>query len=644
MNSILLFLVLIPPLVSFALNGLIPPLRKSKKGAAGVSILSMLVSTLASVVLLAKRLGGVGVQNFESLLFEWIPLKTFSPIHFGFSLDPLAVVMLFVVALVALIVQVYSLGYMSEETPSGFGRYYTFHSLFAFSMLGFVASSNLLQIYIFWELVGLCSYLLIGFWYQRPEAARAAVKAFWITRFGDVGFAIGMVILWGATGTFLLSELFVRAQDLSSAYLSLCLILIFFGAMGKSAQFPLHVWLPDAMEGPTPVSALIHAATMVVAGVYLVIRLFPLFQLSPEMLSFVLWIGSITALLGAALALIQADIKRILAYSTVSQIGYMMAVAGAGATALSLFHLFTHAFFKALLFLAAGSIIHALHTNSIWEMGKLAKRMPQTTMLFLIGALALSGIFPFSGYFSKDEILVWMHGKGFTVHFLILLLTAFLTAFYMFRAFFVVFMGEKEPKGHAHESPWVMTLPMWVLGLFALAGGFPKETFFKFLEHNAESFHSLLAYLPLAVSVLGIGMAWLFYQKKFFNPSPVAETFSPVTLALEKKLWLDDLYEWLYRRVLDGLSILCGWFDRYIVDGLVNAVSWSIRQSSHGLREIQTGRIQDYLYGIIAALILFIGLAFGVFPSGGDAVKKIENAVKYDVLTGFEEDDIRRDR
>jgi NADH-quinone oxidoreductase subunit L len=545
--------------------------------------------------------------------------------------------MFFIVSLVALIVQVYSLGYMSEENPSGLGRYYTFHSLFAFSMLGFVASSSLLQIYIFWELVGLCSYLLIGFWYHKPEASRAAVKAFWVTRFGDVGFAIGMVILWGLTGTFLLSEIFVKAPEVSSAYLSLCMLLIFFGAMGKSAQFPLHVWLPDAMEGPTPVSALIHAATMVVAGVYLVIRLFPLFQFTPEILSFVMWIGSITALIGAALALIQEDIKRILAYSTVSQIGYMMAIAGAGAKAIAFFHLFTHAFFKALLFLAAGSVIHALKTNNIWEMGRLSKKMSQTTILFLIGALALSGIFPFSGHFSKDEILVWMHIKGFRIHFFILLFTAFLTAFYMFRTFFIVFMGDKESKGNLYESPLVMTLPMWILGLLALVAGFPKESLFRFLGHDSGSYHTYIAYLPFSVSVLGIVAAWSFYQMKLFKPSRIAEAFPPITLALEKKLWLDDIYVWFYSRILDGLSFLCGWFDRYIVDGIVNAVSWSISQASRELREIQTGRIQDYLYGIIAALILLIWLTLGVFPTVKEPIsEKIEKPQDYIQLPSHE--------
>src|SRR3989304_9254755 len=298
----LLLSVLLPPFISFALNGLIPPLRKSKHAAA-LSIFSIFISTLASLILLIQRPGG-------ELIFEWIPAKLFSPIQFGFFLDPFSIVMFFIVSLVALIVQVYSFVYMSEENPSGLGRYYTFHSLFAFSMLGFVASSSLLQIYIFWELVGLCSYLLIGFWYHKPEASRAAVKAFWVTRFGDVGFAIGMVILWGATGTFFLPELFVDAPELPTAYLSLCMLLIFFGAMGKSAQFPRHVWLPDAMEGPPPVSALIHAATMVVAGVYLVARAMPLFAAAdPVALNVVTAIGLTTVMMSATMGLVATDIQ-----------------------------------------------------------------------------------------------------------------------------------------------------------------------------------------------------------------------------------------------------------------------------------------------------------------------------------------------
>lgn len=600
--KILLSLVLLPPLLSFALNALIPPLRRNRFWSPGVSIFAVLVSTLSSVALLA-------INPRAEFIFEWIPLGIFEKIEFGFFTDPIVLVMFFIVSVVSLVVQIYSLGYMSEEPPASLGRYYAFHSLFSFSMLGFVASLSLLQIYIFWELVGLCSYLLIGFWYARPEASRAAVKAFWITRFGDVGFAIGMVILWGATGTFFLPELFLRAPEISSGLIAVCMFLILLGAIGKSAQFPLHVWLPDAMEGPTPVSALIHAATMVVAGVYLVLRLFPLFQLTPDVLVFVIWIGSLTALLGAVLALVQNDIKRILAYSTISQIGYMFAALGAGGKGISLFHLFTHAFFKSLLFLAAGCIIHSIHTNNIWEMGRLGKRMPHVAILFLIGSFSLCGVFPFSGHFSKDEILFWMHAKGFDIHFFILLLTTFITAFYMFRAFFVVFFGTSESEKEIAAAPRIMSLPMWILAILTIFGGFAASTFFAFLGYKPETEHTNLQYLPLGISILGIALAWSFYWVGYINPARLYARMSPIALPLERKLWIDDLYMWLYQNVLDGLSNLCGWFDRYIVDGLVNLVAYSAKLTSLRLRAIQTGRTQDYLYGIIIAIILFFVLS-----------------------------------
>ncbi len=601
--EILLSLVLLPPFISFALNALIPPLRTNRNVSSSVSILAVLISTVSSVVLLK-------INPRAEFIFEWIPLNFFSKIEFGFFTDPVVLIMLFIVSIVSLVVQVYSLGYMSEESPGSLGRYYTFHSLFAFSMLGFVASLNLLQIYIFWELVGLCSYLLIGFWYTRPEASRAAVKAFWVTRLGDVGFAIGMVLLWGATGTFFLPEIFAKAPDLSKQLITVSTFLILLGAMGKSAQFPLHVWLPDAMEGPTPVSALIHAATMVVAGVYLVLRLFPLFELTPDVLVLVVWIGSITALLGASLAIVQDDIKRILAYSTISQIGYMFAALGAGGKGVSFFHLFTHAFFKSLLFLVAGCIIHTLHTNNIWEMGQLRKRMPHITVLFLIGALSLSGIFPFSGHFSKDEILMWMHTKGFDVHFFILLLTGFLTAFYMFRAFFVAFLGHKESSQKSISgTPWIMTLPMWILAILTLFAGFAASRFFEFLGYRIEAHHSRLEYVPLVAAILGIALAWSIYQVGYFSPTLIRSRLSPIAIVLERKIWMDDIYLWIYRTILDGLSSLCGWFDRYIVDGFVNLIAYSAKLTAQRLRSMQTGRTQDYLYGILIAIIFFFILS-----------------------------------
>src|SRR3970040_2127846 len=445
----LLLSVLLPPFISFALNGLIPPLRKSKYAAA-LAIFSVFISTLASLILLIKRPGG-------ELIFEWIPAKLFSPFLFGFFLDPFSIVMFFIVSLVALIVQVYSLGYMSEENPSGLGRYYTFHSLFAFSMLGFVASSSLLQIYIFWELVGLCSYLLIGFWYYKPEASRAAVKAFWVTRFGDVGFAIGMVILWGATGTFFLSELFVKAPELPTAYLSLCMLLIFFGAMGKSAQFPLHVWLPDAMEGPTPVSALIHAATMVVAGVYLVARLIPLFEVADGTLLIITIVGLITALITGFMAIAQTDIKKVLAYSTVGQLGFMFVALGTGQPHVAMAHLMTHAFFKALLFLGTGSVIHATHHHQeMDELGGLWRKMPITAATFFVGSLALAGLPPLAGYWGKGEIFVVLNDKWCLGALLPPPPAAVIPGFYTTRLFIRPSLGEPRDRhiyDHTHESP-----------------------------------------------------------------------------------------------------------------------------------------------------------------------------------------------
>ena len=631
----LLILVILPPFISFALNGLIPDLRKNKKTSSGISILAIVISALSSIAL-------VVINPDTDIVFEWIPLTSFSPIIFGFFIDPIVLIMFLIVSLVSLAVQVYSLDYLREESPPSFGRYYTFQSLFAFSMLGFVASLSLLQIYIFWELVGLCSYLLIGFWYTRPEASRAAVKAFWVTRFGDVGFAIGMVLLWGATGTFFLPELFIKAPEISNPFLTLSLFLIVLGAMGKSAQFPLHVWLPDAMEGPTPVSALIHAATMVVAGIYLILRLFPLFELTLDLLVFVMWIGTITALLGACLAIVQNDIKRILAYSTISQLGYMMAALGAGGAGVAYFHLFTHAFFKSLLFLAAGSLIHSLHTSDIWSMGKLAKKTPQVTALFLIGSLALSGVFPFSGHFSKDEILMWMHVRGFTLHFIILLITAFITSFYMFRAFFVVFFGKGESTFEQEvKTPWVMTLPMWILAVITIFAGFQAGNFFNFLGLRLEEVHTHLEYLPLIVSILGIALAWTFYQGRYLSSKNVAISLSPINTALEKKFWMDDVYLWAYRYVLDGLSTSCGWFDRYIVDGLVNFIAYCAMRASQRLRTIQTGRAQDYLYGIIIAILLLFFLSI-LSPYLSPFLNEKENSVEFSeqiIQKGLQDDD-----
>ncbi|HXV77308.1 MAG TPA: NADH-quinone oxidoreductase subunit L, partial [Candidatus Polarisedimenticolaceae bacterium] len=414
-------------------------------------------------------------------------------------------------------------------------------------------------------------------------------------------------------------ELLIHEGDANPIPLFVVALLVFAGAMGKSAQFPLHVWLPDAMEGPTPVSALIHAATMVAAGVYLMARVTPLLDQTPQLAAWVLAIGALTAFLAATMALVERDVKRILAFSTISQLGYMMAAVGAAGTVAAVYHLSTHAFFKALLFLAAGSVIHALRTNDIFQMGRLARRMPLTTTYFLIGGLALSGVPPLSGFFSKDAILVDLLHDGRRFAFWLLVVTAGLTSFYMGRAFFVIFFGGRDGAGHAHESPAVMTVPMGVLALLALGGGLFGSTIAELIEHSissgagrAERSHSL--FVPLvktAVAVAGIVLAWLGYQARAFEPAALARRFAPITRLLERRYYVDDLLYALYRALYLGAGAVVGWFDRYIVDGLVNLVSWIGWRLAARARGVQTGRAQDALYAIAVGFLLLALLALG---------------------------------
>jgi NADH-quinone oxidoreductase subunit L len=588
------------PFCAFVLLAMVPPLRRAGRAAGALSIVAIGGSLLASLVLWRTGPG----QSVE-LTWTWLPAEAGPMATVGILVDSLAATMLVLVALVSFLVQLYSLGYLEHETPPALGRYYAYHSLFAFSMLGLVLASNFLQMFIFWELVGLCSYLLIGFWYDKPEAARAAVKAFWVTKAGDLGFIIGIVLLWGQAGTFQFSRLFQMAADktLPTAGLALTMFLVYLGAVGKSAQFPLHVWLPDAMEGPTPVSALIHAATMVAAGVYLVSRVYPLFLLTPDVLALIGWVGAFTALLAATLGLVQADIKRVLAYSTVSQLGFMMAALGAGAAAAGFFHLLTHGLFKALLFLGAGAVIHAVGSNDIWQMGRLARAMPQTAIVFLVGTLALAGIWPFAGFFSKDAVLAGVWEGGLTIPFLMLAVTVFLTAFYMFRVVFVVFFGDRHAEGHAHDAPLVMAVPLWILAVLTVGWGISLAT-----SGGGEKAHGpeWVPSLASGLAVAGIIFAWLTYQKRAVSPDTLARTFRPLYVAALSKFWLDDLYGGIYRGILLGFSRLVGWVDRYLVDGLVNLASaWTLRWGD-GLRRIQTGRAQDYLYGVAFGLLLVI--------------------------------------
>jgi len=620
----LALIALLLPAASFLVIGVLPPLRRAGKAAAWFSIACMLgafVSALVNVF----RVDDPSAEPTRAV-WAWLPSAQGPFATVGVLVDGQSATMLLLVTLVALLVQIYSTTYLHDEPNPALGRYYALQSLFAFSMMGVVLAPNLLQLFICWELVGVCSCLLIGFWYTKPEAARAALKAFWTTKAGDVGLLIGIVLLHRATGTFDLVQLrqLAEAHQIPLAGLSLITFCLYMGAAGKSAQFPLHVWLPDAMEGPTPVSALIHAATMVTAGVYLLARTDWLFALTPDVLAIVAWNGALTALLAAVLACVQTDIKRVLAYSTVSQLGYMMAAIGAGVAGAGFLHLLTHGVFKALLFLGAGAVIHAVHSNDIHDMGGLAKKMPQTAIVFIIGTLSLAGVPLFAGFASKEEVLgaVW-HG-GFVIPFFLLLFSAFLTAFYMFRVVFVAFFGTRDTSAigyrasdighggsaHAHDAPFAMTGALWVLALLALAIGI----YFTFNEpwHEFEAPH-WLTYVAVTVALSGILLAYLTYQRRVVSADALASAFAPIRTAALHTFWLDDLYLALYRGVLLTFSRAIGWIDRYLVDGVLNVISaWTI-EAGDRLRRIQTGKVQDYVWAVglgLLALMAWIGVAW----------------------------------
>jgi NADH-quinone oxidoreductase subunit L len=585
------------PFLAFLVLAVVVPLRRRGRLAGAVSIAAMAAAFLGALV--------VWNEGFRTeAAWSWIPAAEGPVATVGLLVDRLSAAMLVLVTLVSLLVQVYSLGYLADEPPAALGRYFAYQALFAFSMLGLVLSPNFLQMFVFWELVGLCSYLLIGYWYDRPAAARAAVKAFWITKLGDLGFITGIVMLWAAAGTFEFRALFRQAGEgvLPLEGLGPILFLIFLGAAGKSAQFPLHVWLPDAMEGPTPVSALIHAATMVTAGVFMVTRAAPLFALAPDLLVLIAWLGAGTALLAATMACVDDDIKRVLAYSTVSQLGLMMTAAGAGAPEAGFFHLLTHGLFKALLFLGAGAVIHAAGTNDIFRMGGLARPMPQTTAAFLIGTLALAGVWPLSGFFSKEAVLGGVWEAGLTGPFLLLALTSLLTAFYMFRVVWVAFFGRAHAGGHPHEAPALMLAPVWALAALTLLVGI-RHAFIGSGEAHAPAW---LVVLSLALAAAGIGLAWAMYQRPLIDPSRVARALAPLDFMARRRYGLDALYAGLYRGLMLGFSRLIGWIDRYLVDGLLNVMSaWTLTGGDR-LRRMQTGQAQDYVYGVAFGVLVLL--------------------------------------
>ena len=557
----------------------------------------------------------------------------------GMTIDPVAMVMMGVITFVSLLVQIYSLGYMRGE--SRLAWYFAVHSLFVASMLGIVLSNNLLVLYVGWELVGICSYLLIGFWYERRSAAEAAKKAFITTRIGDVGLLVGILLLYNKLGTFHIPTILEAVQDgeLSSGVMTLSAILIFLGAMGKSAQFPLHVWLPDAMEGPTPVSALIHAATMVVAGVYLVARMLPLFEAAPGAGELVIAIGLITAVMGATMALSSTHLKRVLAYSTVSQIGFMILALGHGALepqedgaldgalAAAMFHLATHALFKALLFLGAGNVLHAVGEHSdvdIRRLGGLRSRMPVTSVVFVIAALALSGIPPLSGFWSKDEILqgIWKDGNLATL--VITIGAFFLSALYMTRLCWLVFFGKLKPENEsAHEAPFVMTAPIALLGILTLVFGFtapdwldnvlglPGEAtgFGSFVLDKADSFHEhlVLAAVSSVVALVGIVLGLALYRQGMTLPGPVERGLAPVRNLAANKYYLDDAYQWTIDRVVLGIGGATAWFDRHVVnDAGVDGTGLFTAKMSRILRRHQTGQVSNYVLGITVGTLIFV--------------------------------------
>jgi len=574
-------------------------------------VLLLPLFSAATIILFTRRAGGVSSivsvgaaiigflfscaifasPNTSALELTWIDIRPYLEVPLGFILDDLSKTMLVLVTGVGALIHIYSLGYMRDD--AGKARFFAGLSLFMFSMIGIVLANNFVMMFVFWELVGVSSYLLIGHWFERDSAADAAKKAFLTNRVGDFGFMLGILMVWAATGTVVFSEIAGKMSAITShpGYLTATALLVFCGAVGKSAQFPLHVWLPDAMEGPTPISALIHAATMVAAGVYMLVRVGFLIQASPQALLVIAWIGTITAVIAGLMATQQNDIKRILAYSTLSQLGYMIMAVGLASGEAAMFHLFTHAFFKALLFLGAGSIIVMLHhEQNIWKMGGLAGKLRLTFVTFLIGTLALIGCPPFSGFFSKDAIIGLAYEKNGFI-FALALFTAFLTAFYMGRLVLVVFFGNARSENAAQgkESPWVMTGPLLVLAVpAALAGfGFFASRFLP-LPHAGEE-NNVVRFLPTAVMLGGVALAFFLYRNRESDPLDLA--------LFRRRFYIDELYRWLIDATQERLAAIAAFVDRWIVDaggvGGASGATWGVGSL---LRLFQVGNLQAYAF------------------------------------------------
>jgi len=649
------FILLLPVISFVVISLLVKPFAAHKTVTGGyIAIAAIAGSAVLSIWALIEVMGAPGheiiLPDVTINNAPWLTIGDFT-INLGIIMDSLTAVMVVVVTVVSLMVQIYSLGYMQhfvEHNDGTYTRYYAWMSLFTASMLGLIISNNLLMMFVFWEMVGVCSYLLIGFWFHKPSAANAAKKAFIVTRFGDFGFLVAILVLFANTGTFDTAELssLAAAGALAGATLTWVAIGIFAGAMGKSAQFPFHIWLPDAMEGPTPVSALIHSATMVSAGVFLVARTFPIFAHSLEALTVVATIGGFTAIFAASMGLVMNDIKRVLAYSTISQLGYMMLGLGAAgiilfhegnvtveaakaATVFGIFHLATHAFFKSLLFLGAGSVNHATGTFDMRLMGGLRKIMPWTYITFLLGSLSLAGVWPLAGFWSKDEILITAL-EGNPVLFILAMITVFMTAFYMFRVIYMTFHGkyrggESKEYSHPHESSKVMVAPLVFLSVLAVVAGFWNAFghFGELMGHGhtrgfIEGFFGIFTHSPwpivsLLLALGGILLAYLMYNTKRISAERIGARFKGLYVMFSRKYWMDELYEDLIVRkaLLGGFFAGLQKLDTKGVDGIVNGAANAIMSSGDVVRKMQTGQFQLYALAIALgaaaiAIVLFI--------------------------------------
>ena len=638
MDITLPILILAIPITMFLVLG-IGGVKMSRKLAGVLGICGLgTTAVLAYIVAFTYYFSGDpmfildGVrQQYQVFDVTWLAFTQRLVVNIGFLLDPISAMMLIVITTISFMVHLYSWGYMEHEP--GFQRYYAFLSLFTFSMLGLVVATNIFQMYIFWELVGVSSYLLIGFFYKLPSAVSASKKAFIVTRFADLGFLIGILVLSYYTDTFNFITLTRNpeavlgstggATFMGASALTWAMVLIFTGGMGKSAMLPLHIWLPDAMEGPTPVSALIHAATMVVAGVYLVARMFPVYCVVPSSLTFVTVVGAITAFYAAVVACAQIDIKRILAFSTISQIAFMMVslgvaydqpiegvhYSGLGYMA-SMFHLFTHAMFKALLFLGAGALIHAVHSNNYTAMGGLYKYMPITHWTFLVGCLAIAGIPPFSGFFSKDEMLAAMYANSW-VWGAWMSMVAGLTAFYMFRMYFLVFWWKENPhyKEHRpHDAPWQMSLPLIILAVISVVAGFIP--FGEFITWNGEPYHIHLeipvAITSIIIALIGIFVAFKLYYKENNAPARLKNMWPSLWQAAHRRFYWDEIYQFITHKIIFG--IICrsiAWFDRHVIDATMDGMAWIAQRASASIKGMQSGAIQAYvIWYFMGAVVL----------------------------------------